>query len=370
VAVGDSTLSQIDNPASLALRPRSSRGLDFAGQFATPFVEWSGPIDSVDSEVNFIPVVNMGFADPVDDKLTWGLAVHSKSGLGTSYHARHLLIPWTDRHVHSDMKNASVSLNVGYRLTKKLSVGAGLRGEGVTAEFSEVLGPVDVEFERGYATGVGCQFGLHYQVRKDVALGLAYRSPTWCTDLAGGDAEASFLGLAPVGLGHANIDRFRLPQKISAGVAWDATDRLKLVGEARWLGYPDTVVDSMRVATDGWVDLRVALPLGYQDQWALAAGAEYELDQHWTLASGYHYCTNPIPRSNLSPIGSIIAQHHLTIGLRYERDNWWVGGGYIVALPASLSASGQSDIPMGIDYGDGEIWQVQHSVSVGFGFSW
>ena len=35
---------------------------------------------------------------------------------------------------------------------------------------------------------------------------------------AGGDAKASLFGVVPIDLGHANLDEFRMPQKITGGV--------------------------------------------------------------------------------------------------------------------------------------------------------
>jgi long-chain fatty acid transport protein len=268
------------------------------------------------------------------------------------------------------MKDIAIYLNAAYKLTDKLSVGIGARAEVATSKFSMVLGPADLEFGRGYAYGGGFQLGLHYQARDDLTFGLAYRSPSWFGDLSGGDAKVSLFGLLPVPLGSANIDELRLPQRIMAGAAWDATDWLKFIGEARWINYGNSTFHSTTVATDGLIDLRYPLPLGYRDQWAFILGAEFKLDERWTLGVGYHYATAPVPRENLLPMCSILSQHHATIGLRYETERWWVGGGYIVAFRESLRGRGYSDIPLGIDYGLSNMAQTQHSIFVGFGFRW
>jgi len=370
VAVGDSALSQVDNPASLALRPRDVKQFDFSGQLIMPLVHWSGPIDSADSEIKLVPLANMAISIPHNEKLTFGIALHAKAGLAARYHIRHLLIPFWDRKVNADAKNFSVLFNAGYKLTDKLSIGAGVRAEVLTAKLSTVLGPADVEFGRGYAYGGGFQLGLHYQARPDLALGLGYRSPSWMTDVAGGKAEASLFGFLPVKLGNANLNEFRLPQKITAGVAWDTTDWLKLIGEVRWINYSNSSCNAVTVATDGLADLRLRLPMGYRDQWVFIAGAEFKLDEHWKFAVGYNYCTNPIPSANLLPIASVISQHHITAGLRYEQDKWWVGGGYIFGFTNSISGRGRTRIPLGIDYAMSEITQTQHHIFFGFGFAW
>ncbi|MBU0639982.1 MAG: outer membrane protein transport protein, partial [Planctomycetes bacterium] len=312
VAVGDSALSQIDNPATLTLTRHGRPRFDFTGQFVFPDVSWSNPLGSYQSEIQVVPIGDAAVAFPVNERFTWGLAVHGKSGLATRYHARHLLIPFQQRRVESDCKNLGFYLSGGYRLTDKLSVGGGIRGELLTAEFSAVLGPADVEFGRGYAYGLGFQLGMHYQATDTLAFGIAYRSPTWANDLRGGQARAALFGVLPIPLGDANIDTVRLPQRVAAGAAWDVTDWCKLVGEVRWLNYSNSIWNNLTVATDGVVDLRVPLPLGYRDQWVFITGAELKLDQHWTLGVGYNYGRTPATGKHLFPVGTVLAEHHAT----------------------------------------------------------
>jgi long-chain fatty acid transport protein len=368
VAIGDSPLSQINNPASLARHdvPR----FDFSGQFGFPVARWHGPLGTSESEIGFVPLANCALAMPVDDRLTLGLAVHSKAGLASRYHMRHVLIPMMKRRVGSDAKMVGLHFNVGYKLTDRLYIGAGVRGEVATAKFSLVLGPADTEFERGYAYGGGFQLGMMYRATEDLTFGLGYRSPSWFGDLAGGDAGASLFGVLPLDLGSGAIDDLRLAQKITAGAAWEVTDWLRLASEVRWINYRSSSFDSLTVATDGAVDLRLPLPLGYRDQWVCAVGADFKLDEHWTLGLGYNYGSTPVDRASLLPMGSTISQHHITAGLRYERENWWVGAGYILGLQASLSGGGYSRIPLGIDYALSRIEQTQHSLIFGFGFAW
>lgn len=368
VAVGDSALSQVNNPAALTLHRRPA--FDFSGQLTFPDIEWHGPIDSARSEVQIVPLANMGLALPLSDRAVLGLAVHSKAGVASEYHMRHLLMPWVDRRVGSDSKCVGLHANIGFRATEKLSLGVGVRCEVATSTFSMPMGPADVSFGRGYAYGGGFQLGALYQATDTLMLGLAYRSPSWFGDLGGGSGRASLLGVAPVRLGAIEIKDLTLPQRIVAGAAWDATDWLKLVGEARWVNYDGTSYDKLTVATDGVFDLRVPLPLGYRDQWVFIVGAEIKLSERWTWSVGYNYGTDPVRPASLCPMASVLAQHHVTTGLRYTQDNWWVGVGYIAALSNSLEGTGRSAIPLGVDFAHSRIEQVQHSLITGFGFSW
>lgn len=367
IAVGDTALSQIENPAALGFQ---TRRFDFGAQFGFPIATWHGPLETADSHTKFIPMGNAAVTLPLDAHWTMGLALHSKAGLGTSYEMRHLLIPWVDRDVGGDMKCIDAQLNLAYRVNEQLVIGGGLRLDVAQAGFSMVLGPADLDFGQGRAVGGGFDLGLMYKPRKDLTFGLAYRSPTWAGDLQGGRGKATLLGVVPVELGGISITDFQLPQRIGAGVAWDVADKLKLIGEVRWYNYENSTLDVAGIQTRGWIDVRYPLPLGYQNQWAFIIGAEYRIDEHWVVGLGYHYATPPVDGANLLPMGSTISDHHVTAGVRYERDNWHVDVGYVLGLPASLSGAGYSRIPLGVDYGRSEIFQVQHIVGVGFGFSW
>lgn len=370
VAVGDSALSQVDNPGTLSLAERGKFSLDQASKLCIVDLPWRGPFGNTEhSDTRLIHLHNVGLAMPYNDKLTFGLALHSKSGVGTRFYMRHLLIPFMERRVNSDFKNLDVQLNAAYKITDKLSLGLGIRTEVATARFGTVLGPADVNFGRGYAYGLGFQTGLHYQMREDLAFGLAYRSPSWFGDLDGGNGKASILGIVPVQLGKIGLADFELPQRISGGVAWDVTKKLKLVGEVRWTNYSNSSFHKSTVTTGGIVDLRVPLPLGYQDIWTFIIGSEYKLTDRWTVAAGYHYLTKPLNNHNLLPIADIPTQHHITTGIRYDTGKWWAGGGYVLALSPSMSGA-SSRIPLGVDYNFSKINQTQHMLSVGFGFRW
>ena len=370
VAVGDSALSQIDNPASLCLSPRDLCKFDFAGKLGILDVRWRGPIDADDSQVKLIPLVNLGVAVPINDRLTLGAAINSKAGLGTRFTFQHLFIPFWNRREASDMKIISMPLSLGYKLTDKLSLGLGARFEVATAEFSTVLGPADIEFGRGYAYGGGFNAGLHYQATDTLTFGLAYRSPTWFGDLDGGKGRASLLGFLPISLGDVALSDFKCAQRITAGTAWDATKWMKLIGEVRWLNYNDSTLHHTAIRINSPIDIGYPFPLGYSDQWAFILGSEFKLSEHWKLGTGYHYATPNNNPHDLTPIGSITATHHATVGLRYETKKWWVGCGYVVAFPRSIENPGDSHILLGTDYCHGKLMQAQHLISMGFGFSW
>lgn len=370
VAVGDTALSQISNPATLTLMPRKARQLDTTGEIGFLDGPWRGPFGIANTARRVVPLANAGVSIPNDDRLTLGAAFNSRAGLATGYDQRFLLIPFMKRHVSSDMKVLNFPLNAAYRVSDKLSLGAGARVEFVTARFDSVFGPADLDFGRGETFGSGFDLGLLYRPRQDWTFGLAYRSPTWCGDLEGGRGKASILGLLPVPLGDIGLDNLRLPQKVTAGAAWDITSRLKLASEVRWINYRSSTLNQTMIQTDGAIDIRAPLPLGYRDVWAFMVGPQYQLSKRWTVAAGYHYSTPAIPADHLLPIGSVLSCHHGTTGIWYQADRWWAGVAYVIAFPESLHGNGCSCIPFGIDYACSSLRNMQQAVAIGFGCQW
>lgn len=367
VAIGDSPLSQFDNPASLTNFGEFS--MDFGAQFIFPSIHWDLPTGGYDSDARFIPIASAAFAMPITDRWSVGAGLHAKSGLASDFRYRPVLFPWTKREVGADARDVAISLNTAYKITDRWSVGIGGRIELQTATFSQVLGPADLRFEEGYGVGGGFQIGTTYKVCDNVTLGAAYRSPTWFGDIGEARASASLLGLPGLNLGDSRIDDFQLPQKVTFGAAWDALPWLKLTQEFRWLNYENSTLHEMTVRTSQPLPIALNLPLGYRDQWVFITAAEIKLSKHWIWDLGYHYATNPIPRESLNSISSIFTQHHAATGIRYQKDNWWVGVSYIIAFPTTMTAGGNTAIPLGIDYAFGRINEMQNTIIAGAGFS-
>ena len=376
VAVGDSSLDQINNPATL---PRVGRRFDLSGELLMPQSKWRGPIDSDTSSARYLPLGHAGVSIPVSDKVSLGTAIWSKSLLKSDYRMRHPFDPWQRRRVGVDMRDFGLGLNAGVKVTDKLTLGGGLRMELATSEFSCVNGPMSLEFGRGWSVGGGFQLGALYQLTPRVTLGVGYRSPTWFQDLVGNHSDSGLInewkagmpGMMSIPIGKALVDHIILPQRLAAGVTWDATDRLRLTVEGRWINYDRSTMNTANFRVDGPFQLKIPTAIQYRDQYAVMTGAEYKLTDHWTIGGGYHFASNPINTKKLQPTADMIVEHHLTTGLIYRQKNWWVGGGYMLGLPNSISGRDYNLFsPFNTGTTKQHLWQMQHSLFLGLGFSW
>jgi len=150
VAIGDSALSQIANPATLMLVPRSA---DASGELLMPSTHWRGVYDTAESSAHCLPLGHAAVALPRSDQLSFGLAAWSKSQLDTRFRLRPVAVPLQKQHTYANMRDFGLGPSVGIRLTDALSLGAGLRFELVTGEFTSLGGPNQIHFGRGYSLG-------------------------------------------------------------------------------------------------------------------------------------------------------------------------------------------------------------------------
>ena len=122
----------------------------------------------------------------------------------------------------------------------------------------------------------------------------------------------------------------KFPQIVSAAAAWQATEKLTLIGQVDWINWADAFDtldvrlahvdnDLYRTLLAGQSNLDDDVPLDWDDQWVFRFGAEYALGDHWTLRAGYRYARNPVPASTLTPLTAVIAEHVITAGLGYRR---------------------------------------------------
>jgi len=105
----------------------------------------------------------------------------------------------------------------------------------------------------------------------------------------------------------------------------------------------------------------------------LATGFDRRLTDNWTVSAGYNYASPLIPGRNLFPIAALLAQHHISVGLRYEREHWTLSGGYTLGVTQGLT-SGPSAFPGNVpgvarnDFANSFLSQTQHGIFAGIGY--
>jgi len=361
VAVGDTALSQVRQPASVVLHPV----LRFDGKISSifPINKWNGVIDGDVFTKPALPNFAVAIVGPLTERSGWGLSVFSKTGWNGkfgNFDSRYLFSS-VPQNASASVLNYGAQLNFGTKVAERLYCGGGPRVELARYGSSTVYGPGKLVLGNQWSVGGGFNLGILYRLSERVMLGSGYRSPTWLGPAAKGRFElfdgTSFPARVPA-------SQTVLPQRVMVGASWRKSEKLMVAVEGAWVNY--------RYSLFGHTYVDSLVPLAYPAQLKNIlignVGADYELSRHWGVSAGYAFNTNPVPRSAILPGFTSNSQNNLTCGLRYRRKNWWAGIAYVIALPNRTSNHSNRVPPLGIDYTRASVRNIVQSITYGVGF--
>lgn len=313
----------------------------------------------------FVP--NAYYLRPINDQLSFGLALNSHFGLSTEY---------GDDFVASDIANFAevITININpsmsFKVNERLALGLGVslvhaEGhihttfanyqdatlDGVAAQVNALrtgqgLDPISLDNEdvldlQGDDWAFGFNAGLAWQATDDITLGLSYRSKVSLelegdvsTDLNQVAQLATVPGLEGLA-GLAAADALNdsaslsidLPAISQAAIAWDITDALMLSASAHlieWSSVQDLTVMVPRIPNGREIER-----LEWDDTWRFGLAAAYKVSDDITVRAGYavdESPTNDEHRTLAIPDGD---RNWLSLGATWAfADNMSVDAGY------------------------------------------
>ena len=246
----------------------------------------------------------------VNDQLWLGLGMTVPFGMGTEYGEY-----WENsgKGNQSMIMTIDINPNVAYKVSDKLSIGAGLSLQYAKAE----LGQTAMKFSpyhgidsvvNGDSWSWGWNVGVMYQPTETLRFGLAYRSDV-CHDAEGdlkisSNLPAAALGSAAALLGTYNDFevRVRTPQTVMATATWEATEDLRLSGLVRWAKWSN--LGTLNIKSETGLAFQGGSKLNeyyWQDTWLFSVGADYRVNNNWTLRGGLAYETGAVDKVEYRP---------------------------------------------------------------------
>lgn len=241
------------------------------------------------------PVPNLSMSHEVlEDKMWLGFSVGAPFGLGNEYNDG-----WFGRYdsTETELHTVDFQPSIAWKINDKLSVGGGLNIQFASANLESIrpiAGPAEgLSRLNGEDTTVGYNFGLLYEPIDGTTLGAHYRSRI-NHELTGRITIENTANLT------ASAD-LHLPDIFQIGINQRVNDKLSIQAGGTWFGWAN------------FEDIAVVSALGtsrtiqnYQNTWAFAVGAEYELNDKWQLRAGYQFDETPTVdefRTTLTPDG-------------------------------------------------------------------
>jgi long-chain fatty acid transport protein len=214
------------------------------------------------------------------------------------------------------------------------------------------------------ATGFAGKVGGVYKINDAASIGFAYHSKTWLGDMEATGAKVSFNANAddnllngtwnpgvsgsPAGTysavtipltGKIQVKDFQWPQMLGAGVSYQASDKLMVVFDYKWINWADVMknfkmvfnADSSQAGlAQGFAgtELDATMFQKWKDQHVFMLGAGYKVSPDWVIRAGLNLANNPIPDQYLLPLFPAIEKNHVMLG-----------AGYMISKASSVDAS-------------------------------
>ncbi len=266
---------------------------DFNGSGTAPIALGGATVAGTGEAGGTSVVPNAYFVMPIGDKMHFGIGVNVPFGLTTEYDSN-----WVGRFqgIKSEVTAVNINPSISYKLSDAVSIGAGINYQQADAELTNAVAlgaatPGKTKLEAD-DDGWGWNVGVLFQTGPATRIGMSYRS---VIDYAlEGDVKttADATGVVVTAAsGPASAD-VTFPDSFSLSVAQAASDRLELLGDVTFTRWNEITRVNVVNTTNG--TLRDSLVFDFDDAWRFSVGANYKLNDIWTLKTGVAYDQTPV----------------------------------------------------------------------------
>jgi long-chain fatty acid transport protein len=262
----------------------------------------------------FVP--NAYLSWQIDPKWFVGVGLNAPFGLKTEYTPT-----WAGRFfaVESEVKTINVNPSVAYKVNDTVSLGAGISWQRVDATLSNSVNYSAAAFAVGGLPAVaavggagregiatvtgddsawGFNLGAMFNVNPNTRVGLTYRSAINYT-ISGTAAFANRPAALAAGLPDGGVTaNLKMPASASLSLFHQLNPKWDLLGDISWTGWSSVQTLNI-VRTSG--TLLTTTPLYWSDTWRLSGGANYHMNDAWTLRMGIAYDQSPVPDAFRTP---------------------------------------------------------------------
>lgn len=290
----------------------------------------------------------------LNDKTTFGIGAYVPFGLATDYKNG-----WFGE-THASLSQVSaqtVSPSLSYQVTDTIALGAAVNVQYIEAKLTGAIEknmygtPISIPGAtnnlRGDDVGLGYTLGLTYTPRKDVRLGVSYRSKV--KHKLEGDVKLTGIPnhplLAANGISNGNRDiytKITTPEVLTFSGAWDMNRCFTLTGTLRWTRWSQ--FDRLDIYEKETGDLLTGTYENWKNTWYYAVGLDYRRNQNWTFRTGIGYdetvIKSPEYRTARIPDGRRVLT---SVGFSYKKNNWQIDAGYMHIFMHGSNAYGTAD---------------------------
>lgn len=330
------------NPSGLA--DLSGWNVLLGGTFVLPFASYESSLGVSDRILRgtFPPYLHAYYSS--QGKWSAGISVFNAFGLGLEWPKT---FPGTWQIQRIDLKTPTLQPTFAWRFNEMLSVGVGLTLAMGSAELqrSVPIGPYSagsVYLGADKAFAVGAVAGVTVTPTKNFRIGVNYRSAMKYS-FDNGKADFTFSDSIPAAVrtglpaDQAGSLEITTPHVISAGLAWDISDKLTLeldFAQYFWTSYSELRLKfgpppagGAMAPSSGCATPATPLPTGRSDvcqkkEWMdvpqFRLGVDWKATPNLSLRAGYVFDITPVPSTTLDPSLPDSTRHDFSLGLGYK----------------------------------------------------
>lgn len=332
------------NPAGMAFMDASC---DFSaavnGVIPTAKANIDGTWYKTDNKVSTPVLINAGFS--VYDNLKVGVSFYTPYGSAINWGENW---PGAILNEQVSLKTFTIQPTVSWRVTDKLSVGAGLnmawgsvdldKGlvsastldkilalQGVDYSFGNTM-PASINLTGNSELGWGFNVGAMYDVSDKVTVGVSYRSKM-IMKVEKGDATLSYANDIARGVLQSDLDLLNqanfkaempMPSVLTFGAAYKPVGNLKLALDVQYTGWGAYKTLDIEFLDDKLVDYNQHITKDYKDAWAFRLGAEYGVTERFDARAGLVVDLSPVNDNHYNPETPGMTKLTPSVGLSFR----------------------------------------------------
>lgn len=281
----------------------------------------------------------------VNDQLWLGFAMTVPFGMGTEYDDN-----WRfgNRGTNSKIYTFDMNPSFAYKVNDFISIGGGVSVQYAKAELAMGMGPGSAGAIEADSWDWGYNIGIMIQPTETVRIGLSYRSAIEH------EADGDFTVTSPLiaGLGFDSLTfqssaTVKTPDTVMLTGTWETTEKLRLSGLVRWAkwsNFDNLTIKNKNVPSVSLVNGltsdallgSVSIENDWEDTWLFSVGADYKLNNSWTVRGGIAYEMDPIDdQSTRMAVIPDTDRLWLTLGSTYKYNDdlqFDVGAAYLKGI--------------------------------------
>ncbi len=269
------------------------------------------PAGNVDSKDEWVLLPSLYASTPVGDNgMVLGLGITTPYGQGLEWAAADVFDPVAPVSIYqAELMLININPTVAFKISDRISVGLGANIYYSELELNALSAAGDEIKAEGDDVGFGGNIGVTWQMTDRQRVALTYQSEV---DLNyEGDLSVTpgiLLTSSSFGLG------VTYPNILAAGYGVELTDDIRIEANVEWLEWSSSKTQVADLGVNG----SIPMPQNWENTFTFGVGGEWQVNENWTLRSGYAFIETPIPDATLSPILPDADRHALSFGLGYE----------------------------------------------------